>query len=84
MSLLDVYCSHINCYIVVEFLNTSSMSGKFAVIWSLDFCWDNKEATQNIPVSYASGIAGPGTNIGILYIDPKGSNCKQDTKMSRM
>jgi len=68
-----VYCSHINCYIVVEFLNTTSMSGL-----------DNKEATQNIPVSYASGIAGPGTNIGLLYIGPKGSNCNQDPKMSRM
>jgi hypothetical protein len=49
------------------------MSGKYAVICrSLDCCWDNKEVTQNFPVSYASGIAGPGTNNGILYIDPKG------------
>ena len=40
--------------------------------------------TQNAPVSYASGIAGPGTNIGKLYIGPKGSNCNRDPKMSRM
>jgi len=83
--LFNVYCSHMNCYIVVEFLNTTSMSGKYAVIWrSLDCCWDNKEVTQNIPVFYASGIAEPGANIGILYIGPKGSNCNQDPKMSRM
>jgi hypothetical protein len=50
----------------------------------MDCCWDNKESTQNFPVSYASEIAGPGTNIGILYIDPKGSNCNQDPKMSQM
>jgi len=61
------------------------MSGKYAVIWrSLDCCWDYKEATQNVPVSYESGIAGPGTNIGKLYIGPKGNNCNQDPKMSRM
>jgi len=37
-----------------------------------------------VPVSYASGTAGPGTNNGKLYIGPKGSNCNQDPKMSRM
>ena len=35
-----------------------------------------------MPVSYTSGIAGPGTNIGKLYTGPKGSNCNQDPKMS--
>ena len=45
---------------------------------------DYKQATQNGPVSYSSGIAEPGTNRGKLYIDPKGSNCNQDPKMSRM
>ena len=45
---------------------------------------DYKVATQNVPVSYSSGIAGPGTNIGKLYIGSKGSNCNQDPKMSRM
>jgi hypothetical protein len=44
----------------------------------------NKEATQNFPVSYASGIARSGTNIEVLYIGPKGSNCNQDPKVSRM
>jgi hypothetical protein len=29
-------------------------------------CWDNKEATQNFPVSYASGIPGPGTNTACI------------------
>jgi hypothetical protein len=43
-----------------------------------------QKATQNIPVFYASGITRPRTNIGILYTDPKGSNCNQDPKMSRM
>jgi hypothetical protein len=57
-------------------LNTTSMSVKYAVIWrSLDCCWDSKEGTQYFPVSYASGIAGSGTNIGILYIGSKGSKC---------
>jgi hypothetical protein len=43
-----------------------------------------QEATQNFPVSYARGIAGPVTYIVILYIGPKGSNCTQDPKMSGM
>jgi len=37
-----------------------------------------------VPISCASGIAGPGTNFWKLYIGPKGSNCNQDPKMSRM
>jgi hypothetical protein len=45
---------------------------------------DYKEATQNVPVSYSSGIAGPRTNIRKLYIGPKRSNCNQDPKMARM
>ena len=45
---------------------------------------DYKEATQNVPVSYSSGIAGPGTNIGKVYIGLKGSNCNQNPKISRM
>jgi hypothetical protein len=70
--------------LVLKKLNTTSMSGKYAVTWrSLDCCWNNKEATQNIPVSYASAISRPRTNIGIQYIGPKGSNCNQDPKMSR-
>jgi hypothetical protein len=47
------------------------MSSKYAVIWrSLDCCWDNKEATQNFHVSYASGLAEPGTNTAcvIFYL----------------
>jgi hypothetical protein len=57
--------------LVLEKIKYHDHEWKIAVILrTLDCCWDNKETTQNLHVSYASGIAVPGTNTAcvIFYL----------------